>query len=110
MDDTSRQPSSGDIMACDLSVLVPPERHAHQVLARRLFAEAVWERVELADGYAFRFSLDAYPDVATFVANERHCCPFFTFSLEIGAHHGPIWLRITAGAGAKAIVQAMLLD
>ena len=93
---------------CDIGAIAPSERDAHQALAARLFGEAVEERTELANGYAFRFTSDQYLDVAAFVANERLCCPFFTFVLEVTADRGPIWLRITGDENAKAILQQEL--
>ena len=104
----SEQIGSGPALACDLSAIEPRQREAHQALAERLFTETVEAREEIAAGYAFRFPAERYADVAAFIANERRCCPFFTFTLEVTADQGPIWLRITGGDGVKAIIQSML--
>lgn len=95
-------------LACDLGAIAPDARAAHQALAAELLQHAAEEIVELADGYAFRFAAERYADLAAFIANERLCCPFFTFTLEVAADAGPLWLRLTGRDGAKAIVRAEL--
>jgi hypothetical protein len=95
-------------LACDLSAIAPEQRAAHQALASELFRQAAEETAELADGYAFRFAAERYADVTAFIANERLCCPFFLFTLEVAAERGPLWLRITGREGAKAIFRGEL--
>jgi len=68
----------------------------------------VQEIDELDQGYAFRFGPDEYPLVVDFVRNERLCCPFFHFEVEVQADHGPVWLRITGTEGVKAFILAEL--
>ena len=97
-----------DGLACNISALAPEQRAAHQALATQLFTEAAQETVALADGYALRFADERYDDLTAFVANERRCCPFFTFVLEVTPDQGPLWLRITGPDGAKAILQDVL--
>ena len=96
-------------LTCDLSAIPPELRAGHQALASELVSQAAHEQVELPDGYAFRFTSERYVDVAAFVANERLCCPFFAFTLEVAPEGGPIWLRITGGDGAKAVLRSELL-
>ena len=93
-------------IACDLTAIAADEREAHELLAKQLFFEAVPERQELADGYAFRFSADQYPLLTAFIANERLCCPFFHFTLDVTPAQGPIWLHLTGGDGVKAFIQS----
>src|SRR4051794_37061097 len=76
-------------LACDLTAISAAERAAHHALAEHVLVEAVQEVQELADGYAFRFAAADYPTVTEFVANERLCCPFFTFTLQVQADQGP---------------------
>ncbi len=104
----SKQVYRAEGPVCDLSAIAPSQRDAHQALAARLFGEAVQEWTELANGYAFRFTPEEYEDVTAFVANERLCCPFFTFVLEVTADRGPLWLRITGNENAKAVLQQVL--
>ena len=97
-----------DGLACNVSAIAPEQRAAHQALATRLFTAAVQETVGLADGYALRFMAEHYDDLAAFVANERRCCPFLAFVLEVTPDQGPLWLRITGPDDAKVILQGML--
>src|SRR5947207_8683548 len=82
-------------IACDLTAIPADEREAHETLAKQLFLEAIPERHELADGYAFQFRAEQYQSLVAFIANERLCCPFFRFTLELAPGRGPIWLHIT---------------
>jgi hypothetical protein len=72
-----------------------------------LFAGAE-ERVDLDDGYAFRFPGDGdwHAKIAAFVASERHCCSFFRFELTFEPGLGPIWLTLTGPAGTKEFIAA----
>jgi hypothetical protein len=88
-------------LACDLTAIDAEQRAAHRELAAYLVSGAAQERRELADGYAFRFPAERYADLAAFIANERLCCPFFRFVLEVTPAQGPIWLRITGPDGVK---------
>ena len=62
----------------------------------------------LPDGYAYRFDADAFDDVARWVANERRCCPFLTFALELSPEGGPLWARLTGPEGTRAFLDAEL--
>ena len=46
--------------------------------------------------------------LSRFIANERKCCPFMTFELEIAAASGPIWLRMTGPEGTRDVLEAEL--
>lgn len=95
-------------LACNMSAIPREQRDAHQALGSELFGRAAQETAELADGYAFRFPAERYADITAFIANERLCCPFFAFTLEVAADRGPIWLRITGREGAKEVMRAEL--
>jgi hypothetical protein len=92
-------------IACDLTALEPAVRATHMEAATQLLHSAA-EVAELADGYAFRYQADQYDQVIQFIANERRCCPFFTFVLELTPAHGPIWLRITGDHDVKSFIQS----
>jgi hypothetical protein len=93
-------------LACDMTAIPPERRAGHQALATRLFHEAAEELRELPDGYAWRFAAELYPDVTAFVADERRCCPFLTFTLTLAPDGGPLWLRVTGHGEIKAFLQA----
>jgi len=96
-------------IACDLTAIDSEQRDAHLTQAHNLLSQKAQAIEPLPDGYAFRFAVDDYPQVAAFIANERLCCPFFTFALEVPAAQRPLWLRITGGEGVKEFLQAALL-
>src|SRR4051812_39784077 len=91
-------------IACDLTPLEPPVRATDVEAATQLLCSAA-EVAELADGYAFRYRADQYDQVTQFIANERRCCPFFSFVLEVTPAQGPVWLRITGNQAVKAFIQ-----
>ncbi len=93
---------------CDLNAIKTSDRQAHQELAKRLFFEACQETQALPDGYSFRFPAEEYPALVAYVANERLCCPFLTFELEVPPHQGPVWLRLRGSETIKAFLAAEL--
>jgi hypothetical protein len=93
---------------CDLTAIAPAERRAHQELLRRLGSDAVQRLTELPDGVALRFVADAFDAVLRFVALERLCCPFLTFTLELTLERGAFWLRLTGPEGATEFLRAEL--
>jgi len=95
-------------IACDLSAISAEQRAAHEALAQQLMSESVQETRELPDGYALRFSADHYPALTQFIANERLCCPFFNFVLEVTPAPGSLWLRLTGGVGVKEFLSTTL--
>jgi hypothetical protein len=95
-------------LACDLTAITAEQRTSHQVRAQRVLHEAAEELHELPDGYALRFTADDYAALVEFIANERLCCPFFTFGLEVTPERGPIWLRLTGQSGVKEFLRAIL--
>lgn len=95
-------------LACVPSAIPAAERTAHFELARHLFMRRAIERLALPQGYAFRFDSSEFEDVARFVTNERKCCPFLTFEVELAAQSGPLWLRMTGPEGTREILDAEL--
>jgi hypothetical protein len=98
-------------LACDLTAIPASVREEHIVTAPQLFATAQ-EVQELDNGYAIRFlnEPNKFMSIAKFIENERLCCPFFNFGLEIEPNNGPIWLKLTGGEGVKEILQTTLFD
>lgn len=98
-------------LACDLTAIPADVREEHVVTAPQLFSTAQ-EVQELPNGYAIRFLNDAgkFMAIAKFIDNEKLCCPFFNFGLEIEPNNGPIWLKLTGGEGVKEILQTTLFD
>lgn len=99
------------ILACDLTAIPAEVREEHVVRTPQLFTTAQEVR-ELADGFAIRFENGAgkFMSIARFIENERWCCPFFRFSVDIEPNRGPIWLRLTGGEGVKGLLRSGLLE
>ena len=98
-------------LACDLTAIPTDMREEHVVSAPQLFVTAQ-EVQELADGFAIRFENEAgkFMSIARFIENERLCCPFFRFGVDVGPDGGPIWLRLTGGKGVKELLRSGLLE
>ncbi len=101
-------PKPGDELipiACDLGAFEPVRDAEHRRLLARV-SSAVLGREPLADGYALRYSQDPemLQDVARWVALERDCCPFFTFTIVMEPPGGSLWLRLTGPDGTRDIV------
>ena len=97
------------IIACNPSAINPAEREAHGTLSQSIFSpEVVLETRELPNGYAFRLPLETpmLYKAAEFVANERLCCPFFTFSLVIGEQ---FWFELTGTPEVKELIKVDIL-
>lgn len=95
-------------LACVPSAIPAAERQGHFATARELFGMRAAERIALPNGYAIRFSADAFESVARFVANERKCCPFVSFEISLAHESGPLWLRMTGPEGTRDILDAEL--
>ena len=96
------------VLACVPSAIPSLERAQHFVLARELLINQAAERVDLPDGYEFRFAAEELVQLVRFIDNERKCCPFMSFRLQIGPQAGPIWLQMTGPEGTREVLQAEL--
>ena len=95
-------------VACVPAAIPAAARSAHFALAHRLFGEVAKERNDLPNGYAFRFDPADLEGVCRFVENERRCCPFMTFEVQIFPASGPLWLRMTGPDGTREVLDAEL--
>src|SRR5687767_8576832 len=94
-------------LACVPGAIPADMRAGHFELVGDLFGRSLQERVELTDGYEFRFEPEEFERVARFVANERRCCPFLDFTISL-VSGGALWLRLTGPAGSRAFIDAEL--
>ncbi len=94
-------------LACTLSAFAPDERRLHLSAIEEVFG-AVEETRELPDGYAFRLPGDSgwVLKVAHFITQERLCCPFFGFSLQLEPEGEALWLGLTGREGIKPFILA----
>lgn len=94
-------------LACDMSAIPADAREEHSRVTRTLAASAIEIR-ESVDEIALFLPSDAYGTAAQFVANERLCCPFLRFVLEVSPGPGPMWLRISGPVGVTGFLRAEL--
>lgn len=92
---------------CDMSVFSAEERARHLTAISELFG-AVVEIRESADGYAFRLDNreSMLTRIASFVEDERLCCPFFGYRIDVEPNGGPIWLSVTGPDDIKPFIRA----
>ena len=95
-------------LACVADGIPAGERTAHFELAKRLFTTAVLQKRVLSDGYAYRFETEALDDLAHWMNNERRCCPFLKFVLELEPGKGDLWLSLTGPDGTHDFLDAEL--
>ena len=93
--------------ACDMTAIAPEQRGAHIATIEKLFCSVRTIR-ELSDGYAFELSKESDVLLAAveFIVNERLCCPFFDFALEIEREGGSVWLSLRGRDGVKPFIMA----
>ena len=95
-------------LACVPGAIPAEARRAHFALLSRLFGAELREWGDVPGGRAYRFDADAFDDVARWAANERRCCPFLTFALELAPDGGPLWVRLTGPEGTRTFLEAEL--
>lgn len=100
--------STASPLACVADAIAPADRSAHFALLARLFATEARERRELPGGYAYRFDARAWADLAQWIDNERRCCPFLRFDVELLPGDDAIWLRLSGPPDVHAFLDAEL--
>jgi hypothetical protein len=106
---TDFTPTSEVVIACDPNA-IPADQREHWVETGKQVYAAVQEVKELADGYQLRLPADSAMllKVAEYITNERLCCAFLRFTLEVEPSRGPFWLRLTGGAGVKEYMRSVI--
>jgi hypothetical protein len=103
---SNQQEQPERVIACNLDAIAPDKREEHSVLTGELFSPAVVGEIrELDNGYAFRLPLEteSLRRTVEFIANERLCCPFLSFTLVIGEQ---FWLELTGAPDVKDFIRA----
>ncbi len=83
------------------------DRQQHITITKEVFGSARTIR-ELPNGYAFQLlnAKGLLMKTAVFIENEKLCCSFFSFAVEVEASGGPIWLQLTGREGVKLFIRA----
>jgi hypothetical protein len=101
-------PEPAVVIACDPTA-VPAEEREQWIAAGKQVYASVQDMQELPKGYAFTLAPDSAMllTLAQYVANERLCCPFLQFTIEIGAQGSPFRLHLTGGTGVKEYIRSV---
>lgn len=103
-------PASEIPIACNTNAIPGEVREQWVENGKQIYA-SVQEIQDLPAGYGFRLSQDSEMllNVAAYIANERLCCPFLRFTMEIEPGGGPFWLRLTGGEGVKEYIRSVFV-
>jgi hypothetical protein len=105
---TEQLSGSQAIIACNPNAIPTNMREQWVETGKQVYA-AVQEVQDMPDGYGFRLPADSAMllKVVQYIANERLCCTFLHFTLEIGSNSEPFWLRLTGGDGVKEYMRSV---
>ena len=87
-------------LACNMGVFTPEQRESHIQMTTKLI-QAVQDIREVENGFEFSF-----PNQAEFISNERLCCPFLGFTLQVNSNQDPVSLRLTGPLGTPEFLRA----
>ena len=89
-------------LVCNMDVFTPAQRDTHILKTTQLFKSVGVVR-EVEGGFDFTFPKESgfFPPIAEFIANERLCCPFLTFTLSVVSNHETVSLSLTGPVGTK---------
>jgi len=94
-------------LVCDMGVFTPVQRESHLQTTMELI-QAVQSVQEVENGYEFMFPNESgsISKISEFISNERLCCPFLKFTLNIISTSEPISLSFTGPAGTQEFLRA----
>ncbi len=92
---------------CNIKALNAEERERHKQLTDKLIA-AGREIVETEKGYKFQYSSSkvSLAELASWVAAEGKCCPFFDFHIDLEREGNLLCLRLTGEEGIKPFIRS----
>lgn len=96
------------VFACNMNAMTKEQRKRQsQFLTPALHSQRLAAK-EVLDGYDFLFPSDAHTLqlVAEWIGNERLCCPFFTFDIQLKTGAEPMVLHISGPEGVKQFIRA----
>jgi hypothetical protein len=94
-------------LACNMGVFTPDQRESHVRTTNELM-QVVQRVQEVANGYELTFPNEAefITRIAEFISNERLCCPFLKFTLNVNSTHEPVSLSLTGPEGTSEFLRA----
>lgn len=99
--------SSETPLVCNMGVFTPAQSDSHIWTTTQLI-RAVRSVQEVENGYEFTFpnETEFISRIAEFISNERLCCPFLQFTLNVRANSEPISLVLTGPMGTQEFLRA----
>lgn len=96
-------------VACTLTETGEEERSGH---VRSVLAASYTEAKERNDGYTLLFddTDESLAAIATFVADERQCCSFAEYNIDVSPPYEETRLTITGPDGTKTMFREGLID
>lgn len=96
-----------DNLFCDLTIFTDEERQQHLNDAEQLLAQVIAVESS-AMGYALRFSdtPQIIQQIAQFISEDRKCCPFIHFSMDVEANGAGIWLHLKGDTAVKQAIKS----
>jgi hypothetical protein len=94
-------------LACNMNVFTPVQRENHIQTTIQLM-QGLQSIEELDNGYKFIFpnKTELITKIAEFISNERLCCPFLEFDLNIISNSETISLSLVGPAGTQEFLRA----
>jgi hypothetical protein len=94
-------------LLCNMDVFTSDQREFHIQTTTEL-VQAVQKVQEVENGYEFTFPNETQliSRIAEFISNERLCCPFLKFTLNIVSNREPVSLSLTGPLGTQEFLRA----
>jgi hypothetical protein len=94
-------------LICNMGVFTPDQRQYH-IEATTHLIQAIESVQEVENGYQFTFpnETEFISKIAEFISNERLCCPFLKFSLDVFSDSEPISLSLSGPEGTQEFLRA----
>jgi len=94
-------------LVCNMDVFTSAQREAHIQTTTELI-QALQSVQEVKNGYEFTFpnETEFITKIAEFISNERLCCPFLKFTLNILSNREPLSLSLTGPIGIQEFLRA----
>ena len=99
--------NSENPLICNMGVFTPEQRESHIQMTTKLI-QAVQDIREVENGFEFSFPNQAefISGIAEFIWNERLCCPFLGFTLQVNSNQDLVSLRLTGPLGTPEFLLA----
>ena len=98
--------NTNSLLVCNMRVFTPPQLESHIQTTKQLI-QAVQAVQEVVNGYAFTLpnETEIISRISEFISNERLCCPFLKFTLNVLSSSEPISLALTGPIGTREFLR-----